>query len=123
PSSWAQLYWASISSCGILRGSRSLALALPRSMADGWRGGSRGREARLGRLIASPPLLTRPDAFARRGIGVIHDEIIRAWRRARRGLGFVRRAIAPRPRYELKNFSAHDRPSQIMMRINKVSAS
>jgi hypothetical protein len=74
-------------------------------------------------------VVARRQNFARRGIGMIHHEIVGPVRRPERngrkigGRRIGRPAAMLRPRNELDDFCAHDNPSHNTMTTRPVSAS
>lgn len=80
-------------------------------------------QAPLRRFVRATLLLASPDALARRGIGVIHGEVVGHGPRAEGVRRVVGLPAAPRPRCELKNDSTHDKPSHNTIKTSTVKAS
>jgi hypothetical protein len=76
----------------------------------------------LRRLAFALALPGRRRIFARRGVGMIHGEIVRPTREAER-LDFVRAMIEVRLRDKLNDPGAHEKISQSKMRISPLTAS
>src|ERR1700683_3841102 len=77
----------------------------------------------LRRLVFVLRLPKRWRIFARRGVGVIHGEIVRPTQEAERLRGFVRAMVEAYPRDEWNDPGAHEKISQSTMRISPLTAS
>src|SRR5450756_1588037 len=63
------------------------------------------------------------DDFGRRGIGMVHDEVVRSDRRPERDRREIRLLAVFRTADELNDFCAHETPSHIAIAIRPASAS
>jgi hypothetical protein len=79
--------------------------------------------ARLGGLALTPPRLTRKDIFARRGVGVVHGEIVAPSGRPDCCGKVQKPASAARAPDELNDFGAHEKPSHNAIAIRPAKAS
>jgi hypothetical protein len=74
-------------------------------------------------VMAGCGIVARPNAFARRGVGMIHGEIVRPNGRSRSAGKIHRQVSALRTRDEWNDLCAHENPSHIAMATRPASAS